>query len=219
MTTSALQRGRQFIPFIACLTACSGSVPDVDQAQTTPVAPRVAIVAEPRPSAQLNQQDAIEALTGGRTRAVWIRDLGDGTDILGFGDQVLVMGFDTGDDLGERAIVDSPGTYAKPLITPRGDRVVYTNRRENSVRVVDWSGEHARRVIAGFPLAVWIDPDTGLWVILLTNRTWPERGESAIGAVRATVADLAAEALHNGPAGTEAAEARYTGPVSTHPPD
>ena len=69
--------------------------------------------------------DAVEALTGGWTRAVWIRDLGDGTDILGFGDQVLVMGFDTGDDLGERALVDTPGTYAKPLITPRGDRRVH----------------------------------------------------------------------------------------------
>ena len=170
MTTFAFRLRQQLIPFIVCLTACSGSTPDVDQALTTPIATRVAAIAEPPPSAQLNQQDAVETLTGGRTRVVWIRDLGDGTDFLGFGDQVLVMGFDTGDELGERAIVETPGTYAKPLITPRGDRVVYTNRREHSVRVVDWSGERNHRLLDGFPLAVWIDPDTGVeWVYAGTD--------------------------------------------------
>lgn len=108
MATSAFGLRRQLVPFIVCLMACSGSAPVVDQIQTTPVATRVAVVAAPRPSPQLTQQAAVEALTGGRTRAVWIRDLGDGTDILGFGAQVLVMGFDTGDNLGERAIVDTP---------------------------------------------------------------------------------------------------------------
>ena len=161
---------RQLIPFIVCLTACSGKISDIDRPQTTPITTPVTAVAEPRPSARPSRQDAVEALTGGRTRAVWIRDLGDGTDILGFGDQVLVMGFDTGDDLGERDLIGTPGTYAKPLITPRGDRVVYMNRRENSVRVVDWSGEHDRRLIEGFPLAVWIDRDTGVeWVYVGTD--------------------------------------------------
>ena len=158
------------MPFVLFLTACSGKTPAVEQALTPPVTTRVAAVAESRPSTPLSQQDAVEALTGGRTRAVWIRDLGDGTDILGFGDQVLVMGFDTGDDLGERTLVDTPGTYAKPLITPRGDRVVSTNRRENSVRVVDWSGARDRRLLDGFPLAVWIDPGTGVeWVYVGTD--------------------------------------------------
>ncbi len=43
--------------------------------------------------------------------------------------------------------------------------------------------------------SLWIDPRTGLWVILLTNRTWPTRGESAIARVRAEVADLAASSI------------------------
>ncbi len=43
--------------------------------------------------------------------------------------------------------------------------------------------------------SLWVDPDSGLWVILLTNRTWPTRGKSAIARVRVAVADLAAEAL------------------------
>lgn len=56
--------------------------------------------------------------------------------------------------------------------------------------------------------SLWVDPESGLWVILLTNRTFPRRAESRIGGVRAAVADLAAEALE---AGTEAFEARFTG--------
>ena len=164
---------------LVCLAACSGAATEVDPAPTTPVtevnrAPTTPVTAvaapSPSPAAPLSRPDAVAALTGGRTRAVWIRDLGDGTDILGFGDQVLLMGFDSGDEDGERAIVDTPGTYAKPLITPRGDRVVYTNRRDNSVRLVDWSGEHDRRLLDGFPLAVWVAPDTGIeWVYVGTD--------------------------------------------------
>jgi hypothetical protein len=166
MTTCALRS----IPVLLCLTACSGALPADERAPDAAVAPQRASSAPPVASPQDHRRDAILALTGGRTRAAWIRDLGDGTDILGFGDQVLLMGFDSGDDRGERAIIDTPGSYAKPLITPRGDRVVYTNRRENSVRVVDWSGEHDRRLLDGFPLAVWIGPDSGVeWVYVGTD--------------------------------------------------
>ncbi len=39
--------------------------------------------------------------------------------------------------------------------------------------------------------SVWIDPDKGLAVILLTNRTWPYRGTAAgISRVRAEIADI-----------------------------
>ena len=94
-----------------------------------------------------HRSDAIEAFTGGRTRAVWVRDLGDGTDILGFGDQLLLMGLDTFDDVGERALIDTPGAYAKPLITPRGDRVIYADRSDNSVRIVSWNDLTVRRLV------------------------------------------------------------------------
>jgi len=69
--------------------------------------------------------------------------------------------------------------------------------------------------------SLWIDPDTKLWVILLTNRTYPQRAVSAIPEVRAAVADLAVEAFEKGraAAGTRPEKGRYTGPVSTQPPD
>ncbi|HCE01844.1 MAG TPA: hypothetical protein DEQ98_01275, partial [Acidobacteria bacterium] len=103
----------------AALSACSGTAPAAP-ARPQSAAPVSVSNTPPAPT----RAATLEAFTGGRTRAVWIRDLGDGTDILGFGDAVVVMGLDSDDGLGERPIVERPGTYAKPLFTPRGDRVI-----------------------------------------------------------------------------------------------
>ncbi len=43
--------------------------------------------------------------------------------------------------------------------------------------------------------SMWIDPDTGVYVILLTNRVYPSRERHGIGELRPMVADLAYEAL------------------------
>ena len=43
--------------------------------------------------------------------------------------------------------------------------------------------------------SLWIDPDTGVWAVLLANRTFPERGPTDIGRVRAALADLVTEPL------------------------
>ena len=66
--------------------------------------------------------------------------------------------------------------------------------------------------------SIWIDPDSGVWVILLTNRTYPDRGPTAISRIRPAVANLAVEAFAKGIAaealgGTTALDARYTGAV------
>ncbi|MCL5808120.1 MAG: hypothetical protein M1418_06180 [Deltaproteobacteria bacterium] len=75
------------------------------------------------------------------------------------------MGLDTGDEQGERAIFGTVGNYAKPLITPRGDRVVYTDRIRKKVYVVNWDGSGPRELFDGFGLAVWRDPRDGReWV-------------------------------------------------------
>ncbi|MEO1631999.1 MAG: serine hydrolase domain-containing protein, partial [Bacteroidota bacterium] len=51
--------------------------------------------------------------------------------------------------------------------------------------------------------SLWIDPDQELFVILLTNRTWPSRGRSAINRLRASVADLAAQSVVAAPHAVE----------------
>jgi beta-N-acetylhexosaminidase len=44
--------------------------------------------------------------------------------------------------------------------------------------------------------SVWMDPERGLAVIVLTNRTWPYRTSSAaVGRVRATLADISVRAI------------------------
>ena len=60
--------------------------------------------------------------------------------------------------------------YAKPLITPAGDRIVFSNRHERSVYVVHWDGTGLRRLTDGFALEVWRDPGTGVeWVYVATG--------------------------------------------------
>ena len=110
---------------------------------------------------------AVEVVTGGRTKAVWVQDVGDGSDTFGVGGQLVLMGFDTGDARGERMILDTPASYAKPLITPSGNRVIYGDRAEGTVMVVDWTGNNMRHLADGFPLAVWQNPDDATeWVYI-----------------------------------------------------
>ena len=142
---------------------CAGPLED---ARPGPDVPAQSLGAEAEPGT------AVTALTGGRTKAVWLQDLGDGTGVFGVSGQFVLMGFDTGDDLGERVILDTPGSYTKPLITPSGARIIYGHRPRldvvgGAVMVVDWTGNNLRYLADGFPLAVWEDPDDATeWVYI-----------------------------------------------------
>ncbi|MEW6332998.1 MAG: fibronectin type III domain-containing protein [Thermodesulfobacteriota bacterium] len=96
-----------------------------------------------------------------RTRVVWVQEMGDGSDPGATGGNLRLMGLDTGDGRGERVILGTVGNYAKPLITPRGDRVVYTDRLRKMVYVVNWDGTGLRELFGGFGLAMWRDPRDG----------------------------------------------------------
>lgn len=110
----------------------------------------------------------VHGLTGGHTRVVWVQ--GDGSDPFAMGNQLTLMGFDTEDGRGERAIVAEPGSYVKPLLTPRGDRVLYSTHPDlgdASVYIVGFDGTGLRRFDRGIALAVWEDPsDGGEWVYI-----------------------------------------------------
>lgn len=105
--------------------------------------------------------DRVEELTGAHTRVVWVQDLGQGGNPGALGDNLRLMGFDSQDGHGQRIILAGPASFAKPYITPRGDRVVYTDRSRNAAMVVNWDGSGLREVTAGTGLAVWLDPFTG----------------------------------------------------------
>ncbi len=118
-----------------------------------------------KPTAQ-----AIRALTGARTRLVWVQDVDDKDDPYAQGTRLRLMGLDTDDGKGERVIVAEPSNYLKPLLTPRGDRIVYGNRYQNKVFVVNWDGSGKRELTVGGVAEVWLDPKTGVEWAYVQNK-------------------------------------------------
>jgi hypothetical protein len=126
--------------------------------QQTAMAPQESVEATtPPPRDILVQQDI---LAQARLRVVWVQDMGDGGDVETSGNNLRLMGLDTGDGRGEREILGK-GNYTKPLITPRGDRVVYTSLTQNKIYVVNWDGSGFRELFDGYGLALWRDPRDG----------------------------------------------------------
>jgi len=106
----------------------------------------------------------LEKLTGAHTRLVWIQDAGPTACAFSEKPTVRLMGFDSRDGKGEIAPV---GSYAKPLFTADGNRIVFGNNVDNRIYVVNWDGTGMRAVIGpGTAFEdVWADPRDGLaWV-------------------------------------------------------
>ncbi len=122
----------------------------------------------------------VHVLTGTHTRVVWVQ--GDGTDPFALGNQLVLMALDTDDGQGERVALEQRGSYVKPMLTPRGDRIVYSTHPDlgdAAVYIVGFDGSGLRRFDRGFALAVWEDPaDGGEWVYIGS-----EYGRSGFGAV------------------------------------
>ncbi len=107
----------------------------------------------------------IRDLTHAPTRIVWCQDTSDGSDAGAMGTNLHLMGFDTEDGRGEHTILPNLSNYARPMITPRGNRVIFSNRQENNIYIVNWDGSGLRRLGNGFAVGVWQDPSNGVeWV-------------------------------------------------------
>ncbi len=132
------------------------------ESMAPPSSPAPASVRAPDAAADAGAQ--LRKLTGVHTRAVWVQDLGDGTDTGLASGNLRLMGFDSDDGRGERAILDEPSNYARPLIMPRGDRVVFSDRRARRIMLVHWDGTGLRAIRPGLALAVWADADGREWV-------------------------------------------------------
>ena len=117
----------------------------------------------------------VRALTGSPTRVVWVQH--DGKDPEAVGDQLVLKGFDTHDGKGERVILGKRGSYVKPLLTPRGNRIVHSTRVRPGpaeVFIVNWDGSGLRKLGDGFALGLWRNPvNDGEWVYVGTeNKEW-----------------------------------------------
>jgi hypothetical protein len=119
----------------------------------------------------------VRNLTGAHTRVVWVQQ--DGKDPYAIGNNLVLMGFDTDDGRGERAILAERASYVKPLLTPRGDRIVFsrTPRRPEGpeIFVVNWDGSGMKPVVKGFALAVWANPADGREWVYIGND--PKKGQ------------------------------------------
>jgi len=110
--------------------------------------------------------------------------MGEGSDPFALGGNLRLMGLDTADGQGERVILGTMGNYARPLITSRGDRVVYSDRIRKKVFVVGWSGTGVREVVPGFALALWQDPRDGREWVYFGDENWGPDGDHTTAVFR-----------------------------------
>lgn len=104
----------------------------------------------------------LRQFTGTHTRIVWVQ--GDGTDPYAIGTNLTLMGIDSDDGRGERAIVAERRNFMKPMLTPRGDRILFSTNptvAPPQVFVLNWDGSDLAPLARGFALAVWENPLDG----------------------------------------------------------
>ncbi len=126
-----------------------------------------------------SQESALGQFTGRHTRAVWVEQQKSGKiDQHAAGNNLKLMALDSMDSHGERAILDEAGSYARPMFTPDGNRVIYSNKgitkSEEGIRsynprcfVVNFDGSGLVELGEGYAEVVWRDPSSGdLWVFV-----------------------------------------------------
>ena len=137
--------------------------------------------AEDPPQAAAGVRD----LAGAPARLVWCQDAGDGSDAGAQGNNLRLMGFDTEDGLGERCILAGPSNFSRPIITPDGRKVIFSNRREQKIYAVNFDGSGLQELAAGVALAAWRDRATETdWIYAGKENSRSDYFNSAITAVR-----------------------------------
>ena len=131
------------------------------------------------PRSAAGTEEEISALCDGFApaafRVVWRRQAGTSVndDVFGDAPHAYLMGLDS--VRGEaRRILEPAGNYQKPLITPKGNRVVFSDRESHSVWAVGWDGTGLRKVASGLASDVWISPEGREWVVLIEGPLDPD---------------------------------------------
>ena len=112
----------------------------------------------------------LETFTGGHTRVVWLTDA-ENKDTFADRNHLQLVGYDSRDGKGERIICADRANYYRPLITPDGQQIVFSNRQTQKIYIVKWDGSRPRLLKEpGCAAEVWHDP--------LTGKTWVYYQES-----------------------------------------
>jgi len=112
----------------------------------------------------------LESLAGARTRVVWCRQITGEGDPFATNAWYSLMALDTQEG-SERVLVPGPRSIRKPLLSPQGDWVVYTDYQRGRVMKVPFSGGIPIELADGHACDVWLDPTSGrLWVYAVSGR-------------------------------------------------
>jgi hypothetical protein len=132
------------------------------------------VLAPPR----LMGERGLQELTGAHTRVVWMEAVDpSSTDVLGDGAGFRLMGLDTEDGRGVREIVSGPISCRKPLITPDGRHVVFTDAPRGKTMIVNWDGSDLRELAEGYAAGANLDPGRGSqWIYGIRGPLNPSNG-------------------------------------------
>ena len=138
----------------------------------------------------------IEALTGAHTRIVWsahVDEKPDKSDKHGNGSRHQIWGIDTRDGAGIRRIVDKVANYTRPMLTPDGRRIVYTDKRPSkksaskgtrnhrpSCYVMNFDGSNRKALTEAYADDVWADPEAGTFWVYACEKFKKGDGSAAI---------------------------------------
>lgn len=108
--------------------------------------------------------EALEDWTGQHSRLVWVQDQGKGADTFAHGKELSLYGLDSRDGKGERLLVKGVGNYFKPIFTPDGQQVIYSDRRARQMFALDWESGEIEKLGSGVAVAVWRDTEPSLFL-------------------------------------------------------
>jgi hypothetical protein len=112
-------------------------------------------------------------LTDRAIRIVWARDDGEKDDLYAVGDRLSLVGFDSRDERGERVLAPGPRNVTRPLFSPDGETVFFSDKSDGWIYRVPWEGGPVDRFARGRALDAWRDPESGQdWV--LSGRGHPD---------------------------------------------
>ena len=129
-------------------------------------------------NASVERGKELENFTGSHTRAVWVQQQKSGQiDKHAAGGNLKLLGLDSLDGRGERVLLEKVGSYSRPLFTPDGNRVVFSNKgvkksnagiRSYSSKcfVLNFDGSGLKDLGVGYAEALWNDPAGGdIWIL------------------------------------------------------
>jgi len=125
---------------------------------------------EPKDYVTNPSESLSEFADGSRAKVVWARATGDNHSDT-FVEKPIHQLWKLDSDVGEeQLLIEDLGNYRRPLITPDGEGVVYSDHLTNRMHFIQWKGSGRKNLGTGIALDVWEDPKTGkTWIYFAPN--------------------------------------------------